>query len=67
VHEPAFYFSSTSDSNVDHLDLVMLTNGWRRFKWEDVWNGKTPELLYPADSNYLSINGTIEGLSEKQS
>lgn len=66
IHEPAYYFSSSSDSAIEYLDLVMLTNGWRRFKWEDVWNGKTPELLYPADTNHLSINGKIEGLKEKQ-
>jgi hypothetical protein len=66
VHEPAFYFSSPTGSSREGLDLVMLTNGWRRFNWTDVWNAKTPELAYTPDSNYLSINGTVEGLNEKQ-
>ena len=34
VYNPAYYFSNTSDSVKQHLDLVMMTNGWRRFKWE---------------------------------
>ncbi|MES2328054.1 MAG: hypothetical protein V4539_00540 [Bacteroidota bacterium] len=66
VHEPAWYFSSTADSIADFLDLVLLTNGWRRFNWDDVWSGKTPSLPYAADTNYLSITGRIDSLTAKQ-
>ena len=34
-----------SDSLQQQLDLVMLTNGWRRIKWDEAVNGKTPKLL----------------------
>ena len=33
VYNPAYYFSRNDDEIAKHLDLVMLTNGWRRFKW----------------------------------
>jgi len=36
VYNPWYYFSATNDVVSKHLDLVMLTHGWRRFKWEDV-------------------------------
>jgi hypothetical protein len=64
VHDPAYYFSSYEDSVTRHRDLVMLTNGWRRFKWADVLNTKTPEMRYPLDTNYLSLTGKINRISD---
>src|SRR5690606_26336 len=42
VYKPAHYFLNNSDTISQHLDLVMLTNGWRRFNWEDVAKGNFP-------------------------
>ena len=42
VFNPTYYFSDNGDSVSQHLDLVMLTHGWRRFKWQEVIAGKTP-------------------------
>lgn len=65
VYNPAYYFSSDEDSVKQYLDLVMMTNGWRRFKWENVLAAKWPELTYKAE-NYLSVKGKIFGLSKNQ-
>ena len=65
VHNPAYYFS-TEDSADAYLDLVMLTNGWRRFRWEDVWARQIPKLSYQRDSTYLSIAGKIDNLSDSK-
>ncbi len=65
VYNPAYYFSNTDDSVKTFLDLVMMTNGWRRFKWEDVLAGRFPAIKYQAD-NFLSINGSVLGLSRTQ-
>jgi len=62
VYNPAYYFSSEADSVKQHLDLVMMTNGWRRFKWENVLADKWPALNYLPD-NYISITGKVIGLS----
>ncbi len=64
VHDPAYYFSSDADSVAEHLDLVMMTNGWRRFKWEDLMGGHFPKLQYLPE-NYISIEGKVEGLGKK--
>lgn len=65
VHDPAYYFSSEADTVLTHLDLVMMTNGWRRFKWEDAIAGKFPEIKHtPGD--YLTLNGRINGLTKTQ-
>lgn len=59
IPNAAYYFSSKEDSVREHLDLVMLTHGWRRFNWEDVTHNKYPVILYGHDSDYLQIKGKV--------
>lgn len=66
VHNPAYYFSGNSDVVAQHLDLVMLTHGWRRFRWEDVAQGKLPVITYPKDTAYLSLSGQVQGVAKSQ-
>lgn len=61
VFNPAYYFSNNSDSVARHLDLIMLTHGWRRFKWDDVAAGKLPDTPYPRDTSYLTLSGRVYG------
>ncbi|MEO6668169.1 MAG: hypothetical protein ABIN36_01755 [Ferruginibacter sp.] len=60
VYNPAYYFSSEEDSVAQQLDLVMLTNGWRRFKWENLLEGRWPLLKFKPE-NYISIFGNVYG------
>jgi hypothetical protein len=64
INNPAYYFQE-NDSAAQNLDLVMLTHGWRRFKWDDVVRGKMPNLAYQKDSDYLEIKGKVYGASKK--
>lgn len=66
VYHPGYYFSNNSDSVFEHLDLVMLTNGWRRFKWNDVLASNVPVPLYAADTAYLTLGGKVEGLKPEK-
>lgn len=66
VHNPAYYFSDTSLKTQQHLDLVMLTNGWRRLKWEQVISGQYPKINYPKDTSYISVSGNVAGLMPGQ-
>ncbi len=61
VKNPYYYFQNDSDSLIQQLDLVMLTHGWRRFKWEDLAKGKVPVIKYPIE-NYLSLNAEVLGV-----
>ena len=61
VKSPYYYFQNESDSLVQQLDLVLLTHGWRRFKWDDLAKGKTPVIKYPIQ-NYLSLNAEVLGV-----
>ncbi|PWT95494.1 MAG: hypothetical protein C5B52_17725 [Bacteroidetes bacterium] len=65
VYNPTYYFSSDEDSIAAHLDLVMMTNGWRRFKWDDLLAGRWPKVaLQPED--YITVSGNIIGLTRSQ-
>lgn len=58
VYKPYYYLYSTSDSVLHHLDLVMLTHGWRRYNWEKVF---LPDSVPPqyVENQYISIDGQL--------
>lgn len=62
VFNPAYYFSSDNDSVKQHLDLVMMTNGWRRFTWQKMIAGEWPVTKYLPDDG-IALRGKIAGLS----
>lgn len=66
VYNSAYYFSDTTAAIAQHLDLVMLTHGWRRFNWPEIVKGKMPTIKYPADSAYLTLTGRVFGATPMQ-
>ena len=55
IHNPAWFFSNDSDSARTSLDLVMMTHGWRRFKWTEL--AKSSNLY--KDNRYITLAGKI--------
>lgn len=62
VYNPAQYFRPGNDSADQQLDLVMLTHGWRRFKWNDIVKGKIDKPRFARDTSYISLSGKIMGV-----
>ena len=58
IHNPAYYFSADNDSVKTALDLVMMTNGWRRFKWTELAQKATQAAIYK-DPSYITLSGKI--------
>ncbi len=67
IHNASYYFASKDDSVFRHLDLVMLTHGWRRFNWKDVTNGRLPYIINPKETEYMQLKGTVFGNMNKSS
>lgn len=65
INNPAFYFQN-ADDNEALLDLVMLTNGWRKISWKDLAADQLPEIKFPKDSTYLTISGKVYGANAAQ-
>ncbi len=61
VHDPYFYFSGTADSLTNMLDLVMMTHGWRRIKWEALAKGQLPVIKNP-EQDYLAMRVEVLGV-----
>ena len=66
VHNPAYYFNDQNDSAASYLDLVMLTNGWRKIHWNELSKGKLPFITNPRDTDYLQIAGNLVSGSKKE-
>ena len=59
INNPAYYFSSDADTVSHHLDLLMLTHGWRRYNWDAITHNKFPILKYNRDTTFLQVKGNI--------
>ena len=62
IYNPGYYLSSDSDSVTANLDLVMMTNGWRRLDWEKLRQKILPELKYAPENEMMKITGKVYGL-----
>ncbi len=62
IHNPGYYLSSDADSVTANLDLVMMTNGWRKFNWEKLKAAIAPEIKYPVETDIIRVSGKVYGL-----
>ncbi len=58
INDPGYYFKDKEPLTLQHLDLLMMINGWRRFNLEDIMASKFPDLHYPFETS-LSITGKV--------
>ena len=60
VEDPGYYFLQDDDATNIAIDDLLLTNGWRRFKWEEVLNNTKPYTVkFPAKTNSGLKNPSI--------
>jgi len=62
VEQPNYYFTNINDETNRNLDLVMLTNGYRRFEWKPLLNNAYPGLTYQPERS-LEIAGIAQTMS----
>jgi hypothetical protein len=63
VKDPGWYFQNNNESGID---LLMLTNEWSRFKWNNIMNNKFPQLKYYAEQS-LMLKGRAYRVKKKSS
>jgi hypothetical protein len=59
VESPWYYFNSRGAETSKALDNLMLTQGWRRFRWEDVMKDNKPYFEYPPEYKGHLISGKV--------
>ena len=59
IEDPGYYFES-ADPRVDsHLDLLMMTQGWRRYDCDSIMNDSSQKFKFPMEQTQ-SISGSVE-------
>lgn len=59
IEQPLYYFNST-DSNIEEVtDNLMLTQGWSRFKWEELLKTNKPSFKFLPEYEGPVISGKI--------
>ena len=56
IPHPDYYFETDDPQHRRHLDLLMMVQGWRRYNYEELINGK---LLRYAPEQGLSVEGNV--------
>ena len=64
IENPKYYFEANDAKHNEHLDLVMLTNGWRRYDINNILAGKKPRLFHSFEAEQ-SISGGVTGILGK--
>jgi TonB-dependent SusC/RagA subfamily outer membrane receptor len=64
IEKPNYYFTNISDKTRADLDILMLTQGYRRFTWKQVLADNQPPLVFQAEKS-LNITGQIKNLFGK--
>ncbi|WP_234735467.1 TonB-dependent receptor plug domain-containing protein [Tellurirhabdus bombi] len=64
IEQPGYYIDPKNTDRHGKLDLLMLTQGWRRFTWQDVLQDSYAPTKYPIEQG-LSITGQVARLNQK--
>jgi len=64
IENPGYYFAGNDEKTSADLDVLMLTQGYRRFEWKPVIAGTTPAAVYQPEKT-ITISGRIKTLGGK--
>ncbi len=58
IEQPDFYFRDRNAETLKALDVLLLTQGWRRFSWDDLINEIPKKIDYPIQKG-LMVRGRV--------
>lgn len=58
VHNPGYYFKDKSAETLKNLDLLLMTQGWRSFEWQQILKGDLPNIKYPVETS-INYKGQV--------
>jgi MG2 domain len=65
VFNKGYYVKDKDPVTLRHLDLLMMTQGWRRYDWKKIISNEPIALQYPVESS-LSFRGTMYKSDRKE-
>ena len=67
IENPKYYFEASDATRGNHLDLVMLTHGWRRYDINALLAGKKPLITKPVESEQCITGGVKSTIGKTRS
>jgi hypothetical protein len=61
IENPGYYFEENSAGSRMVLDLLMMTQGWRRFDWAKLLADEFPRINHPLEQGF-ALEGTVTKL-----
>jgi hypothetical protein len=58
IERPNYYFLKTDEKKWTELDILMLTQGYRRFSYKEILNNKFPTTTYMPEQG-ITVTGTL--------
>ncbi|TSJ43008.1 hypothetical protein FO440_02110 [Mucilaginibacter corticis] len=65
VESPGYYFQQASAENDEAIDNLMLTQGWRKFNWNDVLTNKQPAFNFLPEHNGPIVTAQVTNNTNK--
>jgi hypothetical protein len=66
VEDPSYYFRNADKKTDGELDNVMISHGWRRFKWENVFGSSLPKYEFlPEYDGHLVFGKVLDSGDNK--
>jgi hypothetical protein len=59
IESPEYYLNNTSEGSDQAIDNLLLTQGWRRFKWNDLLQNSRPVFEFLPEIEGPIVNGKI--------
>ena len=59
IESPGYYFNNKGAGTEEAMDNLMMTQGWRRFRWEDIRQNKKPAFEFVPEYVGHTIKGKI--------
>jgi len=64
IESPNYYFNKVSDKTKADLDILMLTQGYRRFEWKEILADNYAAITFKPERS-LSVSGTLTASNGK--
>ncbi|MDR6944539.1 carboxypeptidase-like regulatory domain-containing protein [Mucilaginibacter pocheonensis] len=58
IEKPNYYFNKPDQEKLDNLDILMLTQGYRRFSYEDILADKNPPIFIAPEQG-IEVSGIL--------
>jgi hypothetical protein len=59
IENPGYYFNAQNSDRFEKLDLLLMTQGWVRFDWNDLIAGQWPTISHGIEQG-ISLQGTMK-------